>query len=119
MKTENSYLADLAAFVKPADLPPPLKPFIKLENQPLQSKVDLRCVILKIRGTIDSYYGLTIDKETKIERIQTKLAKDLKVVSIAPEARQKLNSLIDEWHDGGEARFLNHRTDTRRYPYRH
>ena len=105
-------MADLVAFVKPADLPPSLQPFVKSSNK---EDENIRYVIFKIRGTVDSYYGLTIDKDTGFEKIEQKVNKDLVVVRLDDEAQKKLQALLRQFQEGQFAHYLSHQVHRAKY----
>jgi len=102
--------------VKPADLPPSLQPFVK---SAIQSDENIRYVIFKIRGTIDSYYGLPIDKDTGFEKIEQKVNKDLVMVRLDDETQKKLRALLEQFQAGQFAHYLSHQVDQVKYPHRH
>jgi hypothetical protein len=113
------HLADLVAFVKPSDLPSSLTPFFPAQELKKCKGPDVRCIVLKIRGTVDSYYAMGAHIDTTVEQIETKLRQDLGVVRLTRRSQKQLKELCEELKQGKYAHFLNHRTDKKQHPYRH
>ncbi len=117
MKTHDIHLADLVAFVRAPDLPPSLRPFVKdSEDEGGLEKIQ---VILKIRGTVDSYYATTVESGTTLEIVERRIHKDIGVVRLAPESKARLKGLLEKLQKGEFAHYLGHEIDRTKYPYRH
>jgi hypothetical protein len=116
MNKQELHIADLVAFVAPAELPGSLRPFVKTDRV---LTGEARWVVFKIRGTVDSYYGLVLEKETGIDDVEKRIENDLGIVQMSGETKQQLDSLIEQWQHDDSVHFLSHRLDVERYPFRH
>ena len=121
MNNHYIHIADLVAFVEDQDLPPSLYPFVKITSckEDISVEEDTRLIILKIRGTTDSYHTVIINNGIDIHQVEDKIQKDLGIVNLSEETRAKLKELLEKFHRGESAFFLNHKVDRAKYRYRH
>ncbi len=122
MNNHYIHIAELVAFVEDQDLPPSLYPFVKIASckEDISIEEDTRLIILKIRGTVDSYHTIIVKNGINIEQVEDNIHKDLLgVVELSEETRKKLKELLEKFHRGESAFFLNHKVDIAKYRYRH
>ena len=119
----NNYIftAELVAFMERQDLPPYLYPFIKTASWKEDNRIrrDSQLIVFKINGTIDSYYTIIAKNDVSIEQIEDKIQEDLGVVELSNEAQDTIRKLLDRFHRGEFAFFLNHQVDKAKCLYRH
>lgn len=122
----NNYIftADLIAFVEKQDLPPSLYSFVKAASwkDGIQVEKDTLVIILKIREAPDAYHAIIPPRRdgTSIKQVEDRIHKDLLgVVKLSEEAQDRLNELLEKFHSGEFAYFLNCKVDKAKYPYRH
>jgi FixJ family two-component response regulator len=108
------HVADLVAFVKPPDLPPSLYPFAKSTDWEVNTngEGDVRLLILKIRGTIDSYHAIVVRKDVTIEDIEEKIHKELEIVRLSQNTRDKLEELLGRFQNGKFTYYVKQRFDS-------
>lgn len=116
-----THIADLAAFVKPLDLPPSLYPFAKSAGWKMNTDAeqDIRFLMLKIRGTIDSYHAIVVKNNMTIEDIEEKIHKELEIVKLSNATRARLKALLKKFRKGEFTYFVNHQINKAEYPHRH
>ncbi|MGB3341578.1 MAG: DUF749 family protein [bacterium] len=122
MKTDQyTHTADLVAFVKPLDLPPSLYPFAKCTDwqENMAAEQDVRFLILKIRGTIDSYHAIVVKNNMAIEQVEEKIHKDLGIVKLSEVTREKLKELMAKFHSGEFTYFVGQQLNKAEFPHRH
>ncbi|MGB3480083.1 MAG: DUF749 family protein [bacterium] len=121
MDNHYTHYADLVAFVKPADLPPSLYSFVESLGwrKDMSKASDKYYVVLKIKGTTDSYHAIMFESRMGIEQIEEQLHADLGVVELGNEARKELEECLALSRRGEFVHYLNHSIDPKKYPYRH
>lgn len=115
------HTADLVAFVKPLDLPPSLYPFAKCtgwhENMAEKQDQDVRFLILKIRGTVDSFHAIIVKKNMDVEQIEKKISKELGIVTLSETAREKIKELLEKFRAGEFTYFVGQHLSKLHFPY--
>jgi len=115
------HIADLIAFVKPLDLPPSLYPFAKCTGweADTDAEQDIRFLILKIRGTIDSYHAIVVKNDMTIQDIEDKIHRELEIVELSESTREKLRELLQKFQNGEFTYFVRQQVDKAKFPHRH
>jgi len=118
---QYTHTADLVAFVKPFDLPPSLYPFAKCTGwqENMATEQDVRFLILKIRGTVDSYHAIVVKNNMDIEQVEEKIHKDLDIVKLSNATREKLKELIAKFRSGEFTYFVRQQLSKAKFPHRH
>ncbi len=116
-----THIADLVVFVKPLDLPPSLYPFAKCTGwqESMTAEQDVRFLILKIRGTVDSYHAIVVKNNMDIEQVEEKIHKDLGIVKLSNATRDKLKELLQKFRSGEFTYFVRHQINKATFPHRH
>jgi FixJ family two-component response regulator len=116
-----THTADLVAFVKPLDLPPSLYPFAKCTGwqENMATEQDVRFLILKIRGTVDSYHAIVVKNNMDLEQVEEKIDKDLGIVKLSEVTREKLKELMEKFCSGEFTYFVGQQLNNVKFPHRH
>lgn len=116
-----THTADLVAFVKPFDLPPSLYPFAKCTGwqESMTAEQDVRFLILKIRGTVDSYHAIVVKNNMDIEQVEEKIDKDLGIVKLSSASQMRLEELLQKFQSGEFTYFVRQQVNKMTFPHRH
>ena len=106
---ENTFTADLLAFLQWQDLPPAFYPFAKCASW--RNHLDLdrrtRVIILRIREAPDALHAIIVTQTVTMSDIEAGIRRELEVVELSEETRALLEDLLERSQRGEAVYYLS------------